>query len=240
VVVHIGDGPLVDTQITYNLLNVLAALIATGLLSIAVYTLSALAVIFFIPLASLEREQPDYLITDPAGISRYDFRGELAQRMRWENIRRWIRVDREIWQRPLRLFSSTFIETADGRDLRIDGITGWYSGLQEDIGLHLRDSDNPTRITNLGFTILRSKMGALLIVGALLLLLFISAENRWADWLLLALPAPLYVVLAMIVFSGILMLIPFGYWIVGRPRARVRMLPRRRPWPWAVGCAGLR
>jgi len=239
VVVRVGNSPLVDSQITYNLWNVLGALIATGLLSLAVYTLSALAVIFFIPLASLEREQPDYLITDSAGISRYDFRGELAQRMRWEDIRRWIRVDREIWQRPLRLFSSTFIETADGRDLRIDGITGWYSGLQEDIGLHLRDGDNPTRSTNLGFTILRSKMGALLILGVVLLLLFISVENRWADWLLLALPTPLYVVLAMIVFSGILMLIPFGYWFAARPLALVRMLDLRSRWTWAVGAIGL-
>src|SRR5262249_40315215 len=58
-------------------------------------------------------------------------------------------------------------------------------------------------------------------------------------WLLLALPTPVYVVLAMIVFSGILILIPFGYWFAARPLALVRMLDLRSRWTWAVGAIGL-
>ena len=75
-------------------------------------------------LEALEREQPDYLITGEREIARYDYRGALAQRISWDEIGRWVRVDRRLWLRPVALFSLTMLEAADGRDLRIDGITG--------------------------------------------------------------------------------------------------------------------
>jgi hypothetical protein len=222
----IGSTGIVEIQNVYNLWNVAATLATIGLLALAIYTAIGLALIFLIPLDALEREQPDYLVTDERGIARYDYRGALAQRMGWAEIARWVRADRRLWQRPAALFSLAFLEAADGRDLRIDGITGWYTGLQRDIALHLREAGSPTRAEDWGYTLLRSKSGALLLLGVGLLLLCISAANDWSDWML-ALPPRAYAAISLLALSGILIFIPLAYWLVARPLALARARPAR-------------
>ncbi|MFN8500769.1 hypothetical protein [Kouleothrix sp.] len=239
VVRRIGNSPLIELQTFFNLWNVLALVLALGVLGLAVYALVGLGLMFFIPLDALEREQPDYLITDERGIARYDYRGALALRIEWDDIRRWVRVDRRLWQRPMALFSLAFLEAADGSDLRIDGITGWYNGLQRDIALHLRDAGNPTRAEDRGVAIGPSKSGALLLLGALLALACISSENRWSDGLINALPPAVYTLIYLLSFSGLPILIPLGYWFVAQPLAIHRLLSLRDRWPWFVGAAGL-
>lgn len=236
---RIGDSQIIEQQTVFNLWNVLVLLVVLGLLALGVYALVGLALIFFIRLEALEREQPDYLITDAQGIARYDYRGTLALRMEWDEVRRWIRVDRRLWQRPMALFSLAFLEAADGSDMRIDGITGWYNGLQRDIAMHLRDAGNPASAEQRGVAIGPSKSGALLLLGVLLLLLYISSENRWSDGLILALSPSVYTLVFMVTFSGLPILIPLSYWFVTQPLAIDRLLGLRERWPWIVGTAGL-
>jgi hypothetical protein len=137
------------------------------------------------------------------------------------------------------LFSLAFLEAADGSDMRIDGITGWYNGLQRDIAMHLRDAGNPASAEQRGVAIGPSKSGALLLLGVLLLLLYISSENRWSDGLILALSPSVYTLVFMVTFSGLPILIPLSYWFVTQPLAIDRLLGLRERWPWIVGTAGL-
>src|SRR5262249_12084854 len=158
-------------------------------------------------------------ITDPEGIARYDYRGALAERIGWAEIRRWIRVDRRLWERPLPLVSMTFLEANDERDQCIDGITGWYTSVQADIEQHTRAAGNPIPSEDLGFSILRGRMSLLVALGAPLLVLFLAAESGWANWLLRLLPPEIYALCSLVVFSGVLLLIPLAYWLVTRPLA---------------------
>jgi hypothetical protein len=159
--------------------------------------------------------------------------------MRWGELRRWIRVDRRIWERPLPLFSLTFLEGDDGRDMLIDGITGWYTSVQDDIGRHLRDVGNPTISEDLGFRILRGKMSILPAIGLPLLVLFVMAESGWASWLIRLLPPWLYALCSLVVFSGALFLIPLAYWLATKPLALNRALGLENRWPLIIGAIGL-
>ena len=239
VVRRIGSSVLIEQATFFNLWNVLALLLAMGALGLGVYALVGLMLMFFIRLEALEREQPDFLVTGERGIARYDYRGALALQIGWGELRRWLRIDRRLWQRPLALFSLTLLEAADGSDLRIDGITGWYSGLQRDIALHLRGAGNPTRAEERGLRLLPSLSGAALGLGVGLLLLCIWADNRWSEFLLQALPPELYVAVNLLAYSGLLLLIPLSYWFVTHPLAIHRQLALRERWPWVVGAAGL-
>lgn len=239
VVQRIGNSSIIQTLTTYNLWSALAVLAILGLLALVIYMFVALALIFFIPLEALEREQPDFLMTTPQGIARSDYRGALAQQVAWNEVHRWIRVDRRLWQRPMSLFSLTLLEAADGRDLRIDGIVGWYNGLQHDIDLHLRDTGNPARAESRGVEFLRSGWGALLLFGVALLLLCISSENSWINSLIRLFGPVGYAAISLLAFSGILILIPLAYWFVAHPLALHRTLDLPDRWPWIIGAAGL-
>jgi tetratricopeptide (TPR) repeat protein len=239
VVRRVGDSAIVSSQMTYNLWNVVVVLLLLYLLSLAAYGLVALGLIFFIRLEAIEREQPDFLITDERGIARYDYRGALAQSIGWREIRRWIRVDRRLWRRPMLLFSLTLLEAADGRDLRVDGIVGWYGGLQRDIELHLRGAGNPAQPEPRGVEFLRSGWGAMLLAGVALLLLCISNDNSWTDWTVRLLGPGGYAAVALLGYSGALILIPLAYWLVGHPLALHRALGLNDHWPWFAGAGGL-
>lgn len=239
IVRQIGDSPLVEVGTFFDLWNVLLLSLGLGLLALGIYALVGLALIFFIRIEALEREQPDYLITSAEGIARYDYRGALALQLRWDAMRRWIRIERRLWRRPLALFSLAFLEDTDDCDLRIDGITGWYGGLQRDIGLRLRAAGNPAQAESCGIRLGPSKSGALLGLGGLLLLQCISTDNRWSDALIRMLPAPVYALIYLLAFSGLLMLIPFSYWFVRHPLAIHRSLRLHDRWPWVVGALGL-
>ncbi len=62
---RIAGSQLPELLTSYSPWRALFILAVLLLLYSAIYTVIALAVIFFIPLVALEREQPDYLITDP-------------------------------------------------------------------------------------------------------------------------------------------------------------------------------
>ena len=232
-----GSQP-VFAQTYYDPLSIFSSLLILAALYAVVYTFVALLVIFFVPLNNLEREQPDYLITSPTEITHYDRTGALAQRLRWDAIQRWLHFDQQLWRRPLPLFSGTLLTAAGERGLWIEAITGWYTGLQEDIGAHLSAIGSPTISEARGLRILRSASGGLLVTGVVLLLLVVSGQNQWVEWLYL-LPPSVYAALAVLAFSGALILIPLAYWLVNRPLAWLREFQQSSRWRLVVGVIGL-
>ncbi len=232
-----GSQPVL-AQIYYDPLLGLGSLLLLAALYAIAYTLVALGVIFFVPLNNLEREQPDYVITSPTEITHYDSKGALAQRLSWDAIQGWLRYDQLLWRRPLPLFSGTMLTADSERSLWIDAITGWYTSLQEDIGQRLRAAGSNIISEARGLRILRSPSGLLLLAGLTLLLLFIGGQNKWADWLFL-LPPSVHAALALLAFSGTLILIPIAYWMANRPLAWIRSYKLDSNWPWVVGASGL-
>ncbi len=228
------------TQTTYyNPWAALAVLAIVVVVYSLIYTAIALGVIYLLPLDALKREQPDVIVTDPRGIARYDSHGDLALQIAWPHVRQWIEADFRLWLLPLPLFSATLLERTDDADLIMDGITGWYSNLQHDLAHHLQQAGNTVQRANRGVAVLRSKMGALLVCGLLLLLVFITAENGWADWLVALLPPIIYAALSLVAFSGVLMLAPLAYWFAARPLALRRDLDLHDAWPLVVMTVGL-
>ncbi len=217
---------------TIDPVRAVVVLVLVAMLFSVAYTLVGLAVMYLIPFNTLRREQPDYLITSPDGITRYDYRGDIAQQIGWGRVRRWVRGDRKLWSHPQLLFSSSELQGEQGEGVFIDGITAWYTPLQEDIGLHLRSVGNPVTPTDMGYTILKSKMGASFILGSFLLLLMATGQNGWIPgvWLL-GLPAQVYASLALFSFSGILLLAPLAYWFAARPMQALRSSNTRSIWP---------
>jgi hypothetical protein len=232
-----GSQPVL-AQIYYDPLLGFGSLLILAALYALAYTLVALIVIFFVPLNNLEREQPDYVITGPTEILHYDRTGALAQRLRWDAIHGWLRYDQLLWRRPLPLFSGTLLTAAGQPDMRIEAITGWYTSLQEDIGQHLEMAGSSTRSEQRGMRILRSPSGLLLMAGGALLLLFIIGQNKRAEWLY-TLPPSIYAALALLAFSGALMLIPIAQWMATRPLAWTRQCTLGIRWPLVVGTVGL-
>lgn len=228
------------TQTTYyNPWSALTVLVIVLVLYSLIYTALALGVIYFWPLDALQREQPDVIITDQQGIARYDSHGDLALRIVWPNVRQWIEADFRLWLLPLPLFSATLLERVDDSDMIIDGITGWYSDLQHDIAQHLQQAGNRVQRANRGIAVLRSRMGAVLLAGVVLLLVFISAENGWANWLIMLLPPTIYAALSLVAFSGVLILLPLAYWSATRPLALRRDLDLHDVWPLVIAALGL-
>ncbi len=237
-VVQAIAGPL-SLETFYSPLRMLAVLAVLVPLYLLAYTVVALAVMFVPPRRVLEREQPDYLVTAPDGIARYDYRGRCNQAFAWPDVRRVVMNDRCIWARPMNLFSDTFLESSDGRDLRIDGITGWYQTLQDDIAQHLAVAGNPARAEQFGFSMLRSWSGAVLAAGMLLLLAAVALANNWAGSLAGLLPVQLVVAVQLIGLSGLLIMLPLAHWIGTLPLAAIRRLGLRSRWPAAVAALGL-
>ncbi|MEO7911097.1 MAG: tetratricopeptide repeat protein [Roseiflexaceae bacterium] len=232
-----GSQP-VFAQIYYDPLSIIGTLLILAVLYAVAYALVALMVIFFVPLNNLEREQPDYVITSPTEMAHYDNTGALAQRLRWDAIQGWLRFDQVLWRRPLPLFSGTLLTAAGERGLWIEAITGWYTSLQGDIGERLAAAGSRTTSEARGLRILRSASGGLLAIGVALLLLFVSGQNQWVEWLYL-LPPSIYAGLAVLAFSGALILIPLAYWLANRPLAWMREFQLGGRWPLVVGAVGL-
>ncbi|NJO84945.1 MAG: hypothetical protein HC828_20760 [Blastochloris sp.] len=201
--------------------------------------LVALAVIFLIPMDSLDREQPDYIVTTDDEIVHYDYRGVVMQRIRWDDLSRWVRVDRRLWRLPMSLFSVMFLEARDGRDVQIDGIISWYTHLQDDIRVHLRRANRQVEIEDFDLHIFRSLSGAMLALGLLLLLFFVRVENGAANWFIQLLSPSVYAGLAFFVLSGALILIPVAHWFATRPLEVIRELRLRDMWAYIIGAIGL-
>jgi tetratricopeptide (TPR) repeat protein len=204
----------------------------------AVYAALGAGVIFLLPLDRIEREQPDMIVTDPEGIARYNRRGELVKAMPWPSIRRWLTLDRRIWDRPLPLYSRTFLEDQEAYDLGIDGITGWYTYVQEDISRRLVAVGSKVRCEELGYSLLRSGQGLSVIIGLLLLPFVTAIENGWIK-LPTFLPTVFYGALHTLAFSGVLILIPLAYWLAYRPLKLQRALRLHERWPLVIGGLGL-
>jgi hypothetical protein len=235
---RLAGSQAVFAQTYYDPLSIFGTLLIVAALYAVAYAFVALTVIFFVPLNNLEREQPDYVITSPTEIAHYDSSGALAQRLRWDAIQGWRRFDQQLWRRTLPLFSGTLLTAAGERGLWVEAITGWYSSLQEDIGERLSTAGSRTVGEARGLRILRSTGGGLLVTGVALLLLFISGQNHWAEWLYL-LPPNIYAALAVLAFSGALVLIPLAYWLATCPLGWLREFQQGSSWPLVVGAVGL-
>lgn len=212
------------------------ALVLTPLY-LAVYAAIATAVIFFLPISRIEREQPDVIITTPEGVARFDSKGRLALAQPWPSVRRWVALDRRIWSRPLDLYSRTYLEDEAGRDLPIDGITGWYGELQGDIGQRLAAAGNPLPRRDLGYGLLSSLWGASFAVGVALLLLVTWSANDWID-LGGLIPPPLAAATWFLGLSGALILAPLAYWIATGPLSVQRTLQLNERWPLVLSAIG--
>jgi tetratricopeptide (TPR) repeat protein len=228
---------IITLNVDYDPLRFLGVLAALLPIYLAVYAALATLVIYLLPLTQIEREQPDIIITTPEHIARYDRMGNLEIALTWPEVQRWIALDRCIWDRPLALYSHTYLEAADGRDLPIDGITGWYDELQTDIAQRLATAGGNVERRDLGYSLLRSAQGALALAGVLLLFLVALTENGWLPFSRI-LPPALYAALSFIALSGVLMLIPLAYWIANRPLKLQRALLLNERWPLLIGIFG--
>jgi tetratricopeptide (TPR) repeat protein len=214
----------------YDPVRIVAVLGVLLVLYLSVYAGMALALIVYLPLSSIEQRQPDLIVTDHHGIARYNSVGDCAQRLEWGSLQRWLALDRCFWERPLPLYSQTFLEDRSGRDLVIDGITGWYSELQRDLGMRLAANGSSLQRHDLGYRLLRSVGGGLTLLGLVLLLLIAVVENRWLavpPWF----PAEVFALLKTVGLGGVFLLGPIAYWMVTRPLQIQRMLLDDQRWP---------
>jgi hypothetical protein len=223
--------------IFFDPLRVLGVVATLAPIYLAVYAAIATLVIFWLPINRVEREQPDVLVTSPDGIARFDSRGALAMAQPWPGVRRWIALDRCIWTRPLALYSRTYLEDDAGRDLPIDGITGWYDELQADIGRRLQQAANPLPRENLGYSMLKSGWGLSAVLGLVLLIAVTSSNNNWLN-LGGLFPPPAAAALWFLGLSGALILIPLAYWLVARPLRLQRTLLLSERWPLVLIALG--
>ncbi|MCU0492542.1 MAG: tetratricopeptide repeat protein [Chloroflexaceae bacterium] len=234
----LADGTILAATLSFDPLRVVGVLALLGMVYLACYAALGLVIIFALPLSRIEeREQPDIIETTPERIARYNSRGDLVEHMPWPSIRRWISLDRCIWSNPLPLYSRSFLEDLDNRDLRIDGITGWYRELQEDVGQRFAHLHLVVPQESLGYNLLRSKSGALAVLGLLLMLLFTLGANVIP--LTTLLPPQLYAALALLALSGACILIPMAYWLATRPLQLQRTLELDERWPYLIGLLGL-
>lgn len=224
------SGGVLSFATFYDPLRVTVTMLLLGLFYLGSYAALAVAVIFVLPIGRIESEQPDVIVTRPGTIARYDSMGNLALEMPWAAVRRWLALDRCIWDRPLPLYSRTFLEDAEGRDLKIDGITGWYGDLQADIGQRLTAARSPVRRMDLGYRLLLSKSGASAVTGLIVLILVTMIENQWLP-LPIWFPAGLYAIVAFVALSGALVLVPAAYWMANRPLKLQRTLQLSESWP---------
>jgi tetratricopeptide (TPR) repeat protein len=223
-------GGVLSATTFYDPLRIVIVIASLAVCYLGIYAALALVVIYLLPINRIEREQPDVIITRPGEIARYNSMGDLALELPWAEVGRWLALDRCIWDRPMALYSRTFLEDTSGRDLMIDGITGWYGDVQTDIGHRLEVAGSAVQRKDLGYQLLKSKSGAAVVTGMALLLLVTMFENRWIQvpiWF----PAGLYALISFLALSGALILGPLAYWIANRPLKLQRALLLNENWP---------
>ncbi|NJN18590.1 MAG: hypothetical protein HC822_21195 [Oscillochloris sp.] len=230
-------GGVLTLDTSFDPLRTISVLATLAPIYLLVYAALGVAVIFLLPLSAIEREQPDVIVTRPDTITRYNSKGRIERTMQWTAVRRWVALDRCVWDRPLALYSRTYLEDETGYDLGIDGITGWYNELQYDIGRRLTAVGQTITRHDLGYSLVRSLSGISFMLGIVLLIIFSAAENNWLS-LVRWLPSEIYSALAYVAFSGSLILIPLAYWIANRPLALQRTLQLTTYWPWLIGVLG--
>jgi hypothetical protein len=222
----------------YDPLRALGTIAVLVPLVMASYAALGMLIIALLPISQIDSEQPDFIVTDDEGLTRYDERGQPELHIAWGGVRRWLGLDRRIWSRPLPLYSRSFLEDARGADLRIDGITGWYTSVQRDISQRLARLGLPVQRLDLGYTLLRSKSGLAAALGCVLLVLYAAAENN-ALPLLQLLGPPLYTLFGVVASSGVLILWPIAYWLARRPLMLSRELELDERLPYLIAALGL-
>ncbi len=236
-IISLTEQGTLSQVIFFNPWRVFGVAATLTLIYMAVYAAIAMTVIYWLPITRIEREQPDQIVTTPDHIARYDSRGHLALAMPWSSVRRWLALDRCLWERPLSLYSRSYLEDEQGNDLVIDGITGWYTELQDDIGWRLAAAGNPVPRNDLGYSILRSRLGLSAAIGAVLLVAVTWSNNGWFN-LGGLFPPPLAAAIWFLALSGALMLAPLAYWIVNRPLKLQRALVLNERWPLFLAAIG--
>ncbi|HMQ33873.1 MAG TPA: hypothetical protein PKD53_24280, partial [Chloroflexaceae bacterium] len=236
-IVSLTQQGTLSLGVFYNPWRVLGVVATLTPIYMAVYAALAMTVIYWLPITRIEREQPDLIVTRPETIARYDSRGNLALELPWTSVRRWLALDRCLWERPLSLYSRSYLEDEAGRDLAVDGITGWYTELQADIGRRLAAAGNPVPRRNLGYSILKSGAGLSAALGAALLVAVTWSNNGWLD-LGGLFPPPIAAAIWFLALSGALMLAPLAYWIANRPLKLQRALLLNERWPLFVAAIG--
>lgn len=231
------NNGVLSLSIFFNPWRVLGVLLTITPIYMAVYAAMATAIIYWLPINRIEREQPDVIITRPDTIARYDSRGNQELELAWTSVRRWLALDRCVWDRPLPLYSRTYLEDEAGRDLPIDGITGWYGELQRDISRRLAAAGNTVARGDLGYKLLKSKSGVALTLGSVLLLLVTAANNGWLPLATLVPPA-LIALLWFVALSGVLILVPLAYWLANRPLKLQQTLLLNNRWPLFLAVVG--
>ncbi|NTW01772.1 MAG: hypothetical protein HGA19_10835, partial [Oscillochloris sp.] len=223
-------GGILSAVTFYDPVRILFVLLMLGLFYISSYAILGWIVISVLQISRIEREQPDMIVTTPEQIARYDSIGNLAAVIPWRQAQQWVALDRCNWERPLSLYSQTFLEDNEGRDLAIDGITGWYNDIQADIGQRLERVGSTVERQNVGYQLFKSKSGIAILVEVILLLLLTVIENQLLP-LPLWFPTGLYAFLSFVTFSGVLIFIPLGYWLVNRPLTIQSTLLLNHIWP---------
>ncbi|MFV9507736.1 MAG: hypothetical protein AB4911_24560 [Oscillochloridaceae bacterium umkhey_bin13] len=205
---------------------------------LAIYAAIATAVIDWLPIARIEREQPDQLVTTPKTITRYDQRGVLTQQVPWAEVTQWLTLDRCLWDRPLDLYSRSYLADQAGRYVLLDGITGWYADLQADCDHRLAASGSQAMRKDLGDKMLPSWAGLSVASGLILLLIVTFVNNNWA--LVGALfPAAFSASLWFLALSGMLVLVPLAFWLATQPfTVRQRLPSPSQRWPVVVTTVG--
>ncbi|MGQ9927366.1 MAG: hypothetical protein ACUVS4_10895 [Chloroflexaceae bacterium] len=160
--------------------GVLAALLP---ITMAVYAAVAAAMLYWLPLTRIERNLADVIAIRPGVITRYDAWGHVRAELSWSAVQRWLTFDCRLWDRPLGLVSRSVLEAAPDCTLSIEGVTSWYSEVQQEIDRRLADAHEPPRPPverqELGHSLLRSLAGFSTSAGLALLLLIACLNNGW-------------------------------------------------------------
>lgn len=211
------------------------------LITLAVYAAVAAIVLYWLPLTRIEGTLADVIAIRPGGIARYDAWGNVRAELSWNTVQRWLTFDCRLWYRPLGLISRSVLERAPDRVLPIEGVTSWYTEVQQEIDRRLADAHEPpsppVERQELGHSLLRSPSGLLAGAGLALLLLIACLNNGWLS-LGSDVPLPLVTAMWFLGLSGVLILAPLAIWIAGRPLHLPPSLQMSRHWPLVIAGLG--
>ena len=127
-------------------------------------------------LVDLLQRQPKYVVTLPEGIIMRNEEGQ-EHEMGWEAVKRYVTVDRSLWQLPVSLFSRSLLIAK--QSLVLDGIISHYPRLQHDICQHLAQQPTPIEPKALNYSFFYTRWTMLAL--ALTILMGTVAYFGWLD-----------------------------------------------------------
>ena len=207
-------GPEVLTFPFWRLVGILL----TGIVTIVTaYVLLGLFVLRRVPIAYLQEHQPEIIEVSPTRVVKFDQHGVEQAPLQLAQLDQIITTNRKLWRRSLHMFSSTLVTEPSHQEVRIDGITSWYSSAVALISQRARQLEAPLQVRHFDTVLLRSWVGGLMGVGFFLLGLFIASSNGWFWPLAELLPPTLYATLQQLAYSGLLIMAPLLYWMLFHP-----------------------